>query len=859
MKLIYSWIDLYAKIVVKIADFENDHKGLIETLEKIGIEKLNDKDSTGEIPLDDIDPFTFLSYLNKYGDDRRIDLLNRLSKEWDLGEHVFDVCGLPTSNAQKVWLFPYKFDRNNNEIERLWGAYHAVMDDSLTNDILQDISGILSVGWTKITEGLFYLKPNEYLPLNRAVIPYLQSLEVNVQFKSYEGIMETCEQVRNITDKPFFEISYEGWLHADGLKRKPNYWRIGTSVDNESVLSEMLDHNLVSIGWPDIGDINKLPAVNKTEIEKELKRIYDYDNRLASRKANEILNFVKKLSYNDYVIAMNGHKVEAIAKVLDQRYHFVTGLKFQHVKVVKWLQNDVHDLSFAEGSRTTFVPIEDPNNIEKINSALDANSTPLVTPSIPKTKSTDKINSIPLNQILYGPPGTGKTYRTINKALSIIENKDEGELETESRQDLKRRFKGYLDNGQIVFTTFHQSMSYEDFVEGIKPEIDENEDGERKVIYEVKEGIFKTIVDKAKKLHVVDSSEGVNKTFDDAWNDLIEKIETASEEEEHYTLPLRSANKKIDVILISNNGNLKLKPKNGREKGYTVSYNRVKRLQEAFPDLQVVSNIDKQFRTVIGGMNSSAYWAVLNYINTWLKDNSITTSSISKEALPHVLIIDEINRGNVSAIFGELITLIEESKRAGKDEALEVVLPYSKEKFSVPSNLYLIGTMNTADRSVEALDTALRRRFAFTEMLPQPALIREDGALKASNGVLSIKDGGEIDLVKVLEIINKRIVALLDKDHQIGHSYLINVQSVQDLVHAFNNCIIPLLKEYFYRDEEKIALVLGAGFFTMENETMEEELFPAISKFRIPQSKPRLRIHTLAEDSILEALNQLIG
>jgi len=479
------------------------------------------------------------------------------------------------------------------------------------------------------------------------------------------------------------------------------------------------------------------------------------------------------------------------------------------------------------------------------------------------TKSSDSpINNDnmnhPLNQILYGPPGTGKTYRTINKALSIIENRSENDLESENREDLKRRFKGYLDNGQIVFTTFHQSMSYEDFVEGIKPEIDENEDGERKVIYDVKDGIFKSIVARAKELRVIDSAEEANKTFDDAWNDLIEKIEAKLEEEQPYTLPLLSPNKTIDVILISNNGNLKLKPKKGREKGYTVSYNRIKRLHEAYPDLQVVNNIDKQFRAVIGGMNSSAYWAVLNYINIWLKDNSIETSPVAREALPHVLIIDEINRGNVSAIFGELITLIEESKRTGREEELEVILPYSKQKFSVPSNLYLLGTMNTADRSVEALDTALRRRFAFEEMMPQPELLRRDGALKATNGVLSVKDGSEIDLVKILETINKRIVALLDKDHQIGHSYLINVQSVQDLIHAFNNCIIPLLKEYFYRDEEKIALVLGAGFFKIENEMLEENLFPDIDIIRKPESKPRVRILTLAEDQIIEALNQLI-
>ena len=173
-----------------------------------------------------------------------------------------------------------------------------------------------------------------------------------------------------------------------------------------------------------------------------------------------------------------------------------------------------------------------------------------------------------------------------------------------------------------------------------------------------------------------------------------------------------------------------------------------------------------------------------------------------------VLIIDEINRGNVSAIFGELITLIEENKRAGADEAIAVKLSYSKELFDVPNNLFIIGTMNTADRSVEALDTALRRRFSFTEMPSQPELIKNAG-----NGIHEININGHIvDLVRVLKTINNRIEVLLDKDHIIGHSFFMKVEDEQTLRMAFSKEIIPLMQEYFYGDYGKISLVLGEGF-----------------------------------------------
>ena len=205
----------------------------------------------------------------------------------------------------------------------------------------------------------------------------------------------------------------------------------------------------------------------------------------------------------------------------------------------------------------------------------------------------------------------------------------------------------------------------------------------------------------------------------------------------------------------------------------------------------------------------------------------------------YALFIDEINRGNVSQIFGELITLIEEDKREGKPCMIEVDLPYSKKKFSVPPNLYIIGTMNTADRSVEALDTALRRRFSFVEMPP----------------LYDIEELGQewcgVTLSDLLTTINKRLEKLLSKDHLIGHSYFLNVRSTDELKSAFQNKIIPLLQEYFYGDFGKIGLVLGRGFLErLENASTDQELFAEIENYEVSDllEKP---IYRLSNASIM--------
>ena len=222
---------------------------------------------------------------------------------------------------------------------------------------------------------------------------------------------------------------------------------------------------------------------------------------------------------------------------------------------------------------------------------------------------------------------------------------------------------------------------------------------------------------------------------------------------------------------------------------------------------------------------------------------------------PYAIFIDEINRGNVSNIFGELITLIEKDKRIGEDNELFVDLAYSAKPFGVPPNLYIIGTMNTADRSIEALDTALRRRFSFEELMPNPLIIKSDGK---SSGIVEVEGKESIDLVELLIQINKRIEVLIDRDHQIGHSFFMDVQTLKDLKDVFRDSIIPLLQEYFYGDYGKIGLVLGSGF--VEKSKMDKNVFANFDYDRKHDlNQPLYRLKELGSIDFYDALQDLVG
>lgn len=433
--------------------------------------------------------------------------------------------------------------------------------------------------------------------------------------------------------------------------------------------------------------------------------------------------------------------------------------------------------------------------------------------------------SHPLNLILYGPPGTGKTYNTIAHAIAICDGVDSKKygIDFDNKTNVpiikdfelaKERYDTLKDAGQIVFTTFHQSMSYEDFIEGIRPEIYYNSSTkEKSILYNKKNGIFKDICEtadenrlQAQKKPSAISHRYIQNLVDAFFDPLTIKKGslTISYGKKTYQISRNSSTSYTVQLTPSVTRNLTL--------------GIVERDYENFKNGNIKTYKDiKPSRTskIPVHDNARLYWGLYQELQKFedINKSIIDLGEKTEEPLKNfVLIIDEINRGNVAQIFGELITLIEPNKRLGEKEYLTTQLPYSSsmtsdddvEEFGVPNNLYIIGTMNTADRSVEALDTALRRRFSFEEMMP-------DRTLLAGKTVCGF------DLGQLLETINKRIVALKDREHQIGHSYFMGCPDDEAkantwLTGIFKDKIIPLLQEYFYGDYKKIYYVLGPGF-----------------------------------------------
>ncbi|MFP4333784.1 MAG: McrB family protein [Campylobacterales bacterium] len=387
----------------------------------------------------------------------------------------------------------------------------------------------------------------------------------------------------------------------------------------------------------------------------------------------------------------------------------------------------------------------------------------------------------PLNQILYGPPGTGKTYSTMKKAVEIIDCEeykipDDGVVIIE-------KFNKYKKAGLIEFVTFHQSYGYEEFIEGIRaiPAGEEGNEYGNEMIYKQTPGVFKRFCkincneQITRRLFIKINPEN-NATLDECYFTIIDKggIENAEELNEG------------DIVLFcthdGSGGNKRLKSilecvgKEDIKSGKKI-YIRI------LADFKSFGGLDYRFD------HNSPFF---KKENTTL--NGDVANAINKNK-NKVFIIDEINRGNISKIFGELITLIEPNKRLGAKEELSVKLPYSGEEFGIPSNVHIIGTMNSADKSIALLDTALRRRFEFEEIMPDPKCLKET------------VDG--IELKQLLTTINQRIEYLYDRDHTIGHAYFMGIENIDYLGCVMKNKIIPLLQEYFYDDWEKIRLVLG--------------------------------------------------
>lgn len=510
--------------------------------------------------------------------------------------------------------------------------------------------------------------------------------------------------------------------------------------------------------------------------------------------------------------------------------------------------------------------------------------------------------SEPLNQILSGPPGTGKTYATTELAVKIavpewyalLENNDE----IDHHSKIKEKYDELIQKNQIAFTTFHQSFAYEDFIEGLKAYIPEDQD---KIAYKVEDGVFKQIALAAEKSQGIIQKAVIglnnspkiwkislgerwdterrqryfkNQQVRIGWSATGDLTEESGEKEREYidTLKSNARSTLFDFSERMNIGDVVLCLKDQTSVQaigiITSDYYFDRKASEEDEDFAhvrdvnwIVTGINFNILALNHNKNLTLKTVYELYRMSWskivdeLKDQEIEVKGVTnlnvKESinLNYVLIMDEINRGNISKIFGELITLIEDDKRSGNSDARELTLPYSKDLFSVPANLYLIGTMNTADKSLTQLDLALRRRFEFKEILPNIDV------LKSANQY-------GFNIVQMLQKINQRIQCLKGKDYQIGHAYFMPLckqfneekMYIETLQRILRNKILPLLQEYFFSNLDYIGLVLNdndeSSCRIIEKNNTEELLFPFAEK--LPKFNPlhSIRLNTECFESI---------
>ena len=419
-----------------------------------------------------------------------------------------------------------------------------------------------------------------------------------------------------------------------------------------------------------------------------------------------------------------------------------------------------------------------------------------------QSSGTPDLSAMPtLNQILYGPPGTGKTYSVIRRAAKIATGRDDLS-DAEAKQHYDELFK----TGHIRLATFHQSFSYEDFIEGIRPVMEEG--GAAR--FEVRDGVFKEIAMEA-MFACLERTAGnaVVGGFESRWHALMDKVEAS---DDRLTIPGVQPQTTYELSRLKS-GNLSVRLQSG-----TLLHGSRRKLERIYAkchDKQRINTGDAHRADGVSG-HHNANAAIFNYMQTlqpatdvpvqlssddqadivtdFLREGPASGWQLRADRVfpPYVLIIDEINRGNISRIFGELITLIEDDKRHGTDNALTVTLPISRELFTVPPNLFLLGTMNTADKSLALLDVALRRRFEFEELAPDFTCCT-----------------GFPPLPAVMDEMNLRLELCKDRDHRIGHAFFMSVTDAASFNQAFRRKVVPLLQEYFFNDIEGARYVLG--------------------------------------------------
>ena len=597
---------------------------------------------------------------------------------------------------------------------------------------------------------------------NDSLLEAAQSLFYKSNNKSYAALNRYIREKKDL-ELDYFDYTSELWKKTS-LANPKKYWLYAPG-ESASKWEEFYEDGIIGLGWDALGDLDNYKT--KEEIQLKLQELEGVTN---SKKNDTTANydFYKSISIGDVIIVKKGtSELLGYGIVLSDYYYDEERSTNQKCRKVDWKKKGNWKLDFSLPIKTltdvTKYPTEDPNfskYYEKLMSIIE-DTKELILQDKPVTTSTS------LNQILYGPPGTGKTYTLKTEYFPKYTLKETSITKEQFFEETVRNLTwwqvialGLLEKG----TSRVNDILTNRWV-ALKASLSESKN--------VRATLWGTL-----QMHTVQESKTVAYTQRQAPLIFDKKVDKSWKLLENE---LKEQTPELYDILDSVN-NFKANP-NKEIKHYVFTT-----FHQSFSYEDFIEGIKPV-------MEDGQETPELKYKIEPGIFKELCSRAQSDPNNRYAIFIDEINRGNVSQVFGELITLIETDKRLGAVNEMKVKLPYSKKEFGVPSNVDIYGTMNTADRSVEALDTALRRRFIFKELMPDSKVIEK-------------KDFSDYSRVEIMTKINNRIELLLDRNHTLGHAYFIKDGFKQ----SFENEIIPLLQEYFYNDYGKIGLVLGKGF-----------------------------------------------
>lgn len=822
-----SWLPFYREAVQVLATFETRQPellALIEEMRTAGLPVIATTDYEIEDglagALDEIDPFTFLANFHRSGDDTRLALWRWLAAKWKLSQPVpTSLAGLPVVMANASWFLAWKHARASDDVEVLWRVFQTACESGpheLPNDLWQRALEVRTVGVAKLTIGLFWTNAEKYLSLDSVMQKYLRRYGITPDLAAIaSSIVDYRELLARVHEALGFDhihISREAWETRNAPEaepqvlagRKKRYWCGGHQWGADSQLPRFL---------------------------KDQEWQNGYTRSDATPAARSSLELFDKIRPGD-ALAIKGGNPQSLTiyalGTVNRREDITRTLKLTGLHKVepKRQFSSLPVLSSATWTKTLF-EVTDPRDIALIFGHEDASQVLEAEPQddapqvleLPQVLAEDEdVPPLPddaaLNLIFYGPPGTGKTYRMTEESVFLIDAAvptlpaNDGASGNIDRAALKSRFDDLRDAGRIEFATFHQSFGYEEFVEGLRPRVD----AEGAARFEVRDGVLKRIALRATGAMLEPSQPG-RASFEQLWSALEEKIES----DPKWEMPGLSTRSRW--ILEIDGETVRAQNLGGVERAYQAPLAYVRAVWEKLRDGPRASH--NAVRSILQkGAQTHLIGAVVEELkrlqaqttpgaNTW--GNVPTASDLEERGRAwlngsrewklkppgkwprFVLVIDEINRGNVSKILGELITLLEDDKRTACENAVSITLPSSLERFALPPNLYVRGTMNTADKSLALLDVALRRRFEFRELAPRFEVCRDlTPAMR-----------------QVLAELNHRLTLVRDREHRIGHAFFVRAQDEKGFNRAFERKVIPLLQEFFANDWESLRLVLG--------------------------------------------------